>query len=200
MPQLDDFYETAPVGEELDAALLKSGDLQATEAALLALVPLVRKWLYRLLGPNDLLDDATQEALTEICGALPRFKGLSALTTFAHRITVRCAYRYFSKATVVQAVDSIEETSAAGDNPESSAANRQLLRRIYRYLDMLPKKQRTAFVLCAVEGLSPTQAAHIVGTLPVTMRSRLKRARGEILRRMDADETVRSAVAKWRSE
>lgn len=191
--------EASPTGE-LDASLLRSGDPQTTEAALTVLVPLVRRWLYRLLGPVDILDDAVQEALTEICDAFHSFKGHSALTTFAHRITVRTAYRYFSTPTDIRPLADVDDAAVTGDTPESSAASRQLLRLIYRCLDRLPTHQRVAFVLCAVEGHTPGEAAKIVGTLPVTMRSRLKRARTEIWRQIAKDETALSAFSKWRSE
>lgn len=183
-----------------EAALLRSGDPRATEAALLFLAPLVRRWLFRLLGPSDLLDDATQDALTEICLALRHFKGNSALSTFAHRITIRAAYRYFSRPNPMRAGGGMDDAVETGEDPEASAVNRQLLRRIYRYLDLLPKDQRVAFVLCAVEGRAPGEAARIVGARPGTMRSRLKRARDEIQRRLSKDETLMSSATKWRDE
>ena len=43
--------------------------------ALVALLPKVRRWLHRLLGPGAALDDVTQDALIEIARALPRFRG-----------------------------------------------------------------------------------------------------------------------------
>lgn len=198
MPQRSDVIVDDSTVMNPDVALLRRGDRRATETALLSLVPLVRKWLYRLLGPSDLLDDATQEALTEISCSLHRFKGNCALPTFAHRITVRCAYRYFSKPTSIRVNDSIDEIAETGDDPEASTANRQLLRRIYRCLDILPKKKRVAFILCAVEGHSPSEAAQIVGTLPVTMRSRLKRAREEVLRLVNTDETILNSIERRR--
>ena len=53
-----------PHDPRIDAA--RAGDPAAIAALLGELVPRVRAWLYRLLGPRPDLDDATQEALTAI--------------------------------------------------------------------------------------------------------------------------------------
>ena len=58
-------------------------DPDAVRETLRALLPHVRRWLYRLLGRSPDLDDATQEALAEIAAFLPRFEGRSKLETAA---------------------------------------------------------------------------------------------------------------------
>ncbi|MGE3542732.1 MAG: RNA polymerase sigma factor, partial [Kofleriaceae bacterium] len=58
---------------------------------LTALLPKVRRWVHRILGPSGLLDDVAQDALIEIAKALPSFRGDAAVDTFAYRITIRVA-------------------------------------------------------------------------------------------------------------
>jgi len=159
-------------------------DADAVEDTLRALLPLVRRWLVRLLGRTADLDDATQEALAEIAQALPGFEGRSKLETWAHKITVRVAYRYYGSGKQV-ALESVPELADTG--PHGRLAAREALARLHKCLRKLPAKRRTAFVLCAVEGMSPSEAAEVAGTTALAMRCRLLWARREIERMLQHD-------------
>jgi RNA polymerase sigma-70 factor (ECF subfamily) len=171
----------------LDA--VRAGDPAALEQVLRELLPRIRTWLYRLLGPRSDIDDATQDALSELASALPRFEGRASFATLAHRITVRVAYRYFGTRQRDGALSLVAPPPDEID-PESRAMHREALARLYRCLDRMPKKRRVAFVLCCVEGLSPQEAAEITGVSAVTMRSRLMHARSDVLRRLAGDPYV----------
>jgi len=157
------------------------------EETLTALVPTVRKWMWRLLGPRDAFDDAVQDALVELAKALPRFEGRSSVTTFAHPIVVRTAYRYMRARPEQTGVPETLERAASGDDPERRAAGREQLERLHRVLQQLPLKARVAFVLCAVQRVPHAEAAAIEGVSLETLRARLKRARSELARRLRAD-------------
>jgi RNA polymerase sigma-70 factor (ECF subfamily) len=160
---------------------VRAGDPDALEDTLRQLLPHVRRWLVRLLGRGADLDDATQEALTEIARFLPRFEGRSTLETAARKITVRVAYRYFGGAKEV-ALESVPEPIDPSSGPFARMEAREALARLQRCLRRLPAKRRTAFVLCAIEGLSPSEAAEVAGTTALAMRCRLLWARREITR------------------
>jgi len=169
---------------------LRRGDRRVVRMAMRDLVPRVHRWLFRLLGPRTDLEDAVQDAMTEIARALPSFEGRAKLTTFAHRITVRVGYRYMGRAKE----QSLELVAPPPDeiDPESRAMHREALKRLYRVLDRLPKKRRTAFVLCAIEGMTPTEAAALEGVDSAVIRSRLRHARKEVRRRLSHDPYVRA--------
>jgi len=175
-----------------DPALLRSGDPDAVRDTLRALLPHVRRWLFRLLGRSPDLDDATQEALAEIAAFLPRFEGRSKLETAAHQITVRVAYRYFAKAVEVS-LELVPELVDLSSNAESRVMAREALARLQRCLARMPAKRRVAFVLCAVEGFTPTEASRIAGTTALAMRCRLTYARREITRMLRGDPYL----ARW---
>ncbi len=160
--------------------------------ALRALLPHVRRWLFRLLGRSPDLDDATQEALAEIAAFLPRFEGRSKLETAAHQITVRVAYRYFSRAKEVS-LDLAPELVDVGGTAEGRLMAREALARLHRCLARMPAKRRVAFVLCAIDGFTPTEAARIAGTTAIAMRCRLSYARREIARMLKGDPYL----ARW---
>jgi RNA polymerase sigma factor (sigma-70 family) len=176
---------TSHAGAE-SAARLRTGDPDAIRDALLELLPDVRRWLHHLLGKTPDLDDATQEVLVELAKFLPTFEGRSKLTTAAHTITVRVAYRYFG-ARVVVPLESVPDLVDPEANIDDRVMAREALARLQRCLQRLPAKRRIAFVLCAIEGLTPTEAAERAGTSALAMRCRLLWARREIARMLRTD-------------
>jgi RNA polymerase sigma-70 factor, ECF subfamily len=167
-------------------------DPDAVRETLRALLPHVRRWLYRLLGRSADLDDATQEALAEIAAFLPRFEGRAKLETAAHQITVRVAYRYFGKAREVS-LEIVPELVDGAAGAESRVMAREALARLHRCLARMPAKRRVAFTLCAIEGMTPKEAAVIAGTTSVAMRCRLIYARREVARMLGSDPYL----ARW---
>jgi RNA polymerase sigma-70 factor (ECF subfamily) len=172
-------------------ARLRAGDPAALRDTLRELLPVVRRWLVRLLGRTPDLDDATQDVLAELARFLPRFEGRSKLETAAHTITVRVAYRYYgtTKEVALEAVPELVEPTPSMD---SRVVAREALARLQRCLRRLPAKRRTAFVLCAVEGLTPSEAAAVAGTTAIAMRCRLLWARRELARMLDGDPYLAS--------
>jgi len=176
---------------------LQRGDPKVIEEVLCDLVPRVRNWLCRLLGPGADLDDAVQDALTEIARALPNFEGRAKISTLAYRITVRVSYRYIGgRQRRRQSALELVPPPIDQIDPESRAMGREALRSLYRCLDRLPKKRRVAFILCAVEGMGPSEAAEVVGTTSTAMRSRLKHARKELSRLLKGDPYVSALMGK----
>jgi RNA polymerase sigma-70 factor (ECF subfamily) len=175
-------------------------DAQADlERTLLRLLPRVRKWLYRLLGPHGPLDDAAQDALLELARALPSFEARSSVETFAHRITVRVAYRHYGKGARVNASIDLEQHASATPTPESDVASQEMLAKLHRCLARLPARRRTAFVLCALEGLSAEEAAEVEGTSVGSIRSRVMHAREELARMLRMTHGPEASVADARA-
>ncbi len=174
---------------------IRAGEREVVEEVLAELMPGVRRLLHRLLGPRADLDDAVQDALFAIADALPRYEGRASLETFARKIALRVAYRYFRRAPRETSIELVPPPPDTID-PESRAMSREALRRLYRCLDKLPKKRRVAFVLCAIEGLSPLEAAMVVGTRASAMRSRLMHARREVARMLSADPYVSALLGE----
>lgn len=157
---------------------LRARDDGLIDRVLRELFPEVRRWMFRHLGPGGELDDAVQDSLSEIAGALHRFEGRSSLATLAHRITLRTSYRYYRKANRPRLV--LDADAVAHDDPEAQVAARRALSRLYTALRQLPERRRSAFVLCAIEGLTPSEAADVLGVSANAMRSLLCRARAQL--------------------
>ncbi|MFT3921377.1 MAG: RNA polymerase sigma factor [Myxococcales bacterium] len=188
MTQKPDLDPTKERSERERVPLVRVDTQSELSRTLLSLLPQVRRWLLRMLGPGAALDDATQETLIALAQALPNFEGRASLDTFAHRITVRVAYRYFRRGRSEVALD-VETRPSGEPAPDAALSEREGLARLYRCIERLPEKRRTAFVLCAIEGLSPQEAAEVVGTSAGSMRSRLMHAREELARLLGAGAT-----------
>ena len=187
--------EDRPRVERL-AARLRAADAVLVERVMRELWPGVRRLAFRLLGPRPELDDAVQDAMSEIASSLHRFEGRSSLTTLAHSITVRTVYRYYRKRGAIDArLVALEDAAGQpqerlAESPEERALTRELVARVHGCLARLGEQRRTAWVLCVVEGLTPTEAAELEGCSALAMRSRLFHARADMTREMRRDELL----------
>lgn len=147
------------------------------ERALLALLPRVRMWLSRLLGPYGALDEATHACMVVLATELPRLEEGMSMEHFAQRAAVRVAYRYYGRASKAAARSGAQRASST---PEVNAIAEELTAKLHRCLAKLSPRRRTAFVLCAIEGLSFAQAAALEGTTERVIEQRYARARDDL--------------------
>ncbi len=150
----------------------------ALERTLRTLLPELRSWMQRFLGPGHDVDDAAQDALIELADALTRFRGESSVRTYAYRIALRVASRHRSRRRPVIGLELTEQATSL--DPESLLSQRQALLRLYAALERLTPIQRDVFVLCAIERVHHTEAAETLEINVETLRARLKRARAEL--------------------
>lgn len=167
---------------------LRARDDRIIDRVLRELFPEVRRWMYRQLGPRPELEDAVQDALSEIASALHRFEGRSSLATLAHRIALRTSYRYYRKAKRPQAYLRLDDV--AHDDPEARVRARRALVRLHAALAQLPERRRSAFLLCAVQGLDPREAAEVMDVSANAMRSLLCRARAQLETILEHDDEL----------
>jgi RNA polymerase sigma-70 factor (ECF subfamily) len=178
--------ESRPRAPRAAPAPLERVDARAEQTRILiAQLPFMRGFLFRLLGPRADLDDATQDALLALSEALPRLDDPALLTGFTKTICLRVAYRYYGRRAPFVPLEA-EQHSAQEPLADEALAQRRTLLRLHRCLEKLPKKRRTAFLLCAVEGLSPHEAAALEGVSAGSMRARFMHAREELQRLLAA--------------
>lgn len=173
--------------EEL-AARLRARDDALIERVLRELFPEVRRWMHHHLGSHEELEDAVQDALSEIASALHRFEGRASLATLARRITIRTSYRYYRKAQRPRPMPDADRVTS--QDPEARVNARRALERLHVALSRLPERRRSAFVLCAIEGLSAAEAAKILNISRNAMRSLLCRARADLDALLASDDDL----------
>jgi len=175
-------------------ASVRAGDAAVIEAVLAELLPSVRRWVYRRLGPDMAVDDVTQEALTEIARALPSFEGHCSLPAYGYRICTRVIARHLRRRLwrrdALAAAPLAAERDSDARDPERTAIERQALRTVLACLSRLPAKRREVFILCELEGATPQEAAELLGTTPNAVRSLLMHARRELDRRLRGHDAL----------
>jgi RNA polymerase sigma-70 factor, ECF subfamily len=168
------------------------------------LVSLVRAQVRSFVGPSAELEDLTQNALEQVLHAIDGFEGRSELSTFTYRIASRVvmnhwrSLRRYLKRFVLAFEDAPEpEAGRAGD--PMLFVERQRAARLHHHLERLPADQRMVIVLADLEDLPASRIALIVDCPEPTVRSRLRRGRADLARRLARDplfaDDVKGGVA-----
>jgi RNA polymerase sigma-70 factor (ECF subfamily) len=141
-------------------------------------VPSMRRVARRILGRDDLADDAVQEALITVHGIREAPRNFEAwlLRTVIHRsLAVRRAELRRSRHELA-AAEAFAGVARFPD-PEAALHRKELAGRIGSALQALPIDQRRAFVLREIHGLEYGSISSRLGVPVGTVRSRLHRAR-----------------------
>jgi RNA polymerase sigma-70 factor (ECF subfamily) len=135
-------------------------------------------------------DDLTQETFLRAMGSLPRFAGRSTARTWLLSIARRVVVDRFRSAAARPKTAELADWQQTLDQrrdheipdfPEEMA--------IADLLRGLPEQRREAFVLTQVLGLSYAEAAQTVGCPVGTIRSRVARARENLIAQLRAVDT-----------
>ena len=151
----------------------------------------VHRALFRILGSNRELEDLLQDAFIEIFRALPSFRGDSTLGRWCQTIAIRIAYLTISRRRPPAVDLALVEESVANDvDVRRHAMAREATRRLYAALDRIEAKQRIAFALAVIDGKSLTDVAELTETSMFAVKTRVWRARRELMRRARKDAVL----------
>jgi RNA polymerase sigma-70 factor (ECF subfamily) len=155
-------------------------------------------------GDEDQARDATQDAFVKALDGIDRFRGQSSFYTWFYRILVNTCLdarkrkrrwsRLFSIGSRLLGRDGTEASTAeampdpaASADPMESLEATELRRNLYRVLERLPDRQRTAFELKIFEEMKLSEIARVMKLETGTVKSHLFRA----------TRAVRAALADW---
>jgi len=157
----------------------------------------VHHTLFRILGSNRDLEDLIQDAFLEIFRALPSFRGDSSLPRWSQTIATRTAYLAMQrrKPTPVDLDDVEQEVVDRDPDAHRIALAKQAAKRLYAVLDKLDPKMRIAFALAAIDGLPLQEVAELTESSLVATKTRVWRARREVMKRAQKDPVLASYVA-----
>jgi RNA polymerase sigma-70 factor (ECF subfamily) len=157
----------------------------------------VHHTLFRLLGSNRELEDLVQDAFLEIFRALHSFRGDSSLARWCQVIATRTAYLTFSRRrpATVELGDVESEIIDRDPDAHRIAHARQAARRLYVALDRIEARQRIAFALAVIDGLSLAEVAQLTESSVVAVKTRVWRARRELMKRAHKDPVLASYLA-----
>jgi len=137
----------------------------------------IHGYLYRLTGSQADADDLSQETFLRVWQKASTFKqGRVKLSTWLHRIAHNLCVDEFRKR---RPIGEVEPDQLAASNPgqETGLALQQSTAQLKAALQGLPESQRSALVLCQLQGFSNQEAAEILGIGVRALESLLARAR-----------------------
>jgi RNA polymerase sigma-70 factor (ECF subfamily) len=151
---------------------------------------------YSILRNREDAEDAVQNAFLSAYRHLCSFEGRSALRTWLTRIVMNAALmiqrrRKASKATPVpdninpHEGDWIESIPASQPDPETAHAERETFDYINEILGKMKPALRQAFTLTYFDELSGREACALLGVSSGTFKTRLLRARRQLLDRAE---------------
>jgi RNA polymerase sigma factor (sigma-70 family) len=173
---------------------IKAADPAAFEAVYEAFRPRLFSFLVRLSRRRDVAEDLLEETwlrLVARAGDLADDTCLSAwLFTVARNLFASwCRHRAVDEDRLSELTPSWP-APRPGETPFESAARSETERRLETALARLALRDREVLLVVAVEGLTPCDAAAVLGIAPEAVRKRLQRARERLLAEMDAPEAA----------
>ena len=161
-------------------------------AALVDFIRATQRDVYRFLGhlcERAEAEDLTQETYLRALRALPGFAGRSCARTWLLSIARRVAADQIRRAMTrprTTAVEDWDTVAAASPAHRRSGFDEGILLR--ELVAALEPDRRDAFVLTQILGLDYASTADVCGCPIGTIRSRVARAREDLIREMNAPE------------
>jgi RNA polymerase sigma factor (sigma-70 family) len=143
-----------------------------------------------LQNPED-AEDITQEVFVQIFRSIHNFKQDSTLSTWIYRITINKAFELIrnrkrkKRFAIVKSIFAKDEVEEPIDfiHPGILAENKERGKILFKAIDKLSEKQKTAFILNRIEGLSYKEISEIMKLSLSSVESLIFRAK-ESLRKL----------------
>jgi len=177
---------------DIDLALVKrfqEGDLKTFDILVIKYQRQLARVISMYISDRDAVKDVTQEAFIRAYKGLNNFRLDSQFYTWLYRIAVNSAYSFLKSNKKFQHhLDVDDQNNSAevaeltlSEGPEKTVQNDDLRISINRAVSNLPIALRTALLLREQEGLSYEQIANIVACQEGTVKSRISRARDQVM-------------------
>ena len=160
------------------ALLAGNGDRAAFYQFVLTTQPQVWRFCAHLIGPDD-ADDVTQDVYLRAWRGLPRFRGEASARTWLLRIARRAAADQVRRQRRARRGAVAQMTDVADPGEQITVA---------AVIGALVSERREAFVLTQVLGLSYAEAAQVCRCPVGTVRSRVARARADLIAGLNAGD------------
>jgi RNA polymerase sigma-70 factor (ECF subfamily) len=158
-------------------------------------------YLYRYTRDYHLAEDLTVETFLSVYNNIAFYEERSRFLSWLYTIATNCAKKELRKRRyrvevpldepVMSEDDKITFADYVSDEklrPDYAARENEFKELIYKIVDAMDEKYRRVLQLCDIEGLDYKEAARALGTNPITVGTRLRRARRalcEALKRYD---------------
>jgi len=146
------------------------------------------RWLYQLTRDRHRAEDLTQETFLKALAAIESFRPGSNFRAWLFRIghnNFVNLKRSERKSPQQPSEDLPAPDTAAG--PLATAADREMLEKVAKYIRDLPTDFRMALLLRAEEGMSFREVAGVLGITEETARWRVFKARQKLMKLLSPD-------------
>lgn len=169
------------IGALMDIAVIeraRAGDEEAFVAIYEHFSPQIHRYVYRLLGSQEMADDVTQETFLKAFQSIVNIAGDSNLGAWLYRIASNACFDILRRRKLIQWMPILEESDQSSeftsDDFSPQFIESHLVRRA---LAQMPPALSVCLVLRSVEGFSCEEIAEILKIPKGTVFSRLARAR-----------------------
>jgi RNA polymerase sigma-70 factor (ECF subfamily) len=178
------------------------------ENAIVRYLPLFHRRAYRYLGNSHDAEDAVQDALLSAYNHLDQFKGNAKISSWLTSIVTNSALTQLRRR-LRQAHSSLDEPLTQDmkvcvsdrlvdvrPSPEDECAMSELHGHLMQLVGELSPSFQKAIQLHHFEGLTTSEAAHILGVRESTVKSRVSRARSQLKRHAELSLKCATSTAK----
>lgn len=157
--------------------------------------------LYRVLGSNRDMEDVVQDAFVQIFRSLGSYRGEASLSRWCCTIAMRAAYAAIDRRR--RAPSGTEDAAELHDDGPGLVERLELhhaAARLYRALERIDDKHRVAFALAIIDERPLQEVAELTESSVSAVKTRVFRARKELLRRAAKDPVLSSYLGQLRED
>lgn len=177
-------FIAAPDRVLVNAAAL--GERDAFEAIVLRYGPEMLRYARNMLSDGGAAEEVTQDAFLAAWKGLDTFRGDSSLRTWLFTLVSHKVVDHRRRRSIAPTQDWVFDTTPAPltDDPETRISNTDFLAELDVALAELPYRQRAAWLLREVDGMTHAEIGRILLITPSAVRGHLVRARATLSERM----------------
>jgi RNA polymerase sigma-70 factor (ECF subfamily) len=161
------------------------GDAEAFEYLVKRHYMTIYKVSYKWCGVREDAEDIAQEVFVKLARKLKTFGQKSSFKTWLYRITVNTAKDFSRKLATKRVYEATFVSEQALSNPSPPSDAHIDADCLYKSLDKLPEKQKTAVLLVFSEGLTHKEAAQVLNCPEATVSWRIFQAKKRLKKSLE---------------
>jgi RNA polymerase sigma factor (sigma-70 family) len=175
---------------------LKQGEASAFKEVVESAQGLVYNTALGIVQNAEDAEDVTQEVFVQLYESIRSFKGESKLTTWLYRVAVSKAMDHLRKKKRKKRFGFVQSLFGANEelvhdppdfvHPGVSLDNKEKAAQLFKAIELLPEKQKIAFTLNRIEGLSYQEIGEIMKLSIPSVESLLHRARKNLRKTLES--------------
>jgi RNA polymerase sigma-70 factor (ECF subfamily) len=179
--------ETAPDDDARLMLAFQRGDETCFEQLFQKYKKAVINFAFRFTGRAAVSEELAQEIFVKCYMARDAYQPSARFTTWLFRIARNHCLNEVRRQDYRHRTEPISEERPlpGGASPEAQAQARALERAVQQALAALPESQRTALVLCQLQGMSYEEIAATMETTVSAVKSLLNRARRALIKHLE---------------